>query len=369
MDTAAKGFVDLGVEAAARALEEKLKEEQTALVSVALFGQPGAGKSSLINRMVGAPVAEVGIETDKTVEKQDYVANGLRFVDLPGYGTTRFPKEGFLERFGIDALDLFLCVSSGKLHAADTELFREVVRRGKTCIFVLNKHDELWEDGCTTAELEQRKRADIHKHIGEEARIVFTSCRSGIGLDALQRAIADSLDGATRERWLRNAQAYSAEFLAAKRQACETLVLLSAGASAANALNPIPGVGVAVDLAILQKLFADVRKSYGLTEQVLERLAHSALPTVLSGRAKVVEYATTQGLLALLKRFASQKTAEQLTKYIPIVGQGIAASLGFAITYASGQAYLGHCHQLAEDILDSNLKPQPMTAAPGGRPG
>jgi len=93
-------------------------------VSIALFGQPGAGKSSLINKIVGKKLADVGVETDKTVDASSYEVNGLRFVDLPGYGTKNFPKENYFDRFNINQFDLFLCVISGKLHQADTEFFK-----------------------------------------------------------------------------------------------------------------------------------------------------------------------------------------------------------------------------------------------------
>jgi len=145
-----------------------LDEENSSNVSVALFGQPGAGKSSLINKIIGKKVAEVGVETDKTVEAASYEENGLRFVDLPGYGTKNFPKDGYLERFNIQQFDLFLCVTSGKLHQADTEFFQELSKRKKVCIFVVNKHDEIWEDGISIEELEQRKINDIRSHVGHE---------------------------------------------------------------------------------------------------------------------------------------------------------------------------------------------------------
>src|SRR5690554_4266733 len=157
----------MGIYEEAERAREQLKEADAQLVSVALFGQPGAGKSSLINKLVGEKVAETGVETDKTVKEESYEHNGLELVDLPGYGTTKFPKEGYKEQFKLTRFDLFLCVTSGKFLAADTELFRELDAMGKVCIFVVNKHDELWEDDVPLSELEQRKRADIIKQVGK----------------------------------------------------------------------------------------------------------------------------------------------------------------------------------------------------------
>lgn len=336
-------------------IRRKLDEENNTTVSVALFGQPGAGKSSLINKIIGEKKAEVGVETDKTVEAASYEARGLRFVDLPGYGTKNFPKESYFQKFGIQQFDLFLCVTSGKLHQADTEFFQELVKRGKVCIFVVNKHDELWEDGVKITDLEQRKIADITKHVGQSVRIVFTSCRQGTGLDVLNTEIQGNLAGAKRERWARGAKAYSARFLQEKRAACEKYVSYAAAAAAANGINPVPGVDVAVDVSIIMKLFKEIRSDYGLSDNFLTSLKQSSIPVVGRLANNVVQYAAKEGILMLLKSFAGRQAVKAFAKYIPFVGQAIAAGLGYAITSNAGGSYLSDCHELAEEILNNKL--------------
>ena len=281
----------------AEKIRRKLEEENNNIVSIALFGQPGAGKSSLINKIVGKKLADVGVETDKTVDASSYEVNGLRFVDLPGYGTKNFPKENYFDRFNINQFDLFLCVISGKLHQADTEFFQELTRRGKVCIFVFNKHDQLWEDGVSIEELERIKIEDIRSHVGKPVKVIFTSCRNNKGLDDLIIEIQSNLDGAKRERWNRNAKAYSHQFLQDKRESCEKYVKIAAAVSAANGINPIPGAGIDVDLSILFKLFSEIRESYGLSDDFLENnLTKTAIPVVSQLATNVVQYATEKGL-------------------------------------------------------------------------
>lgn len=339
----------------AEKIRHKLDEENSATVSVALFGQPGAGKSSLINKIIGKKVAEVGVETDKTIEAASYEVKGLRFVDLPGYGTKNFPKESYFQKFEVQQFDLFLCVTSGKLHQADTEFFQELVRRGKVCIFVVNKHDELWEDGIEIEELERRKLNDIRKHVGQPVIIVFTSCRQGTGLDNLSIEIQNNLDGAKRERWARGAKAYSARFLQEKRVACEKYVSYAAAAAAANGINPVPGVDVAVDVSIIMKLFKEIRDAYGLSDTFLISLKQSTIPVVGRLANNVIQYAAKEGILMLLKSFAGRQAVKEFAKYIPFVGQAIAAGLGYAITSNAGNGYLSDCHELAEEILLNKL--------------
>lgn len=337
-------------------LRKKLENERKLTVSVALFGQPGSGKSSLINKLVGEHVAEVGVETDLTRGAETYPCKGINLVDLPGYGTSLFPKESFATRFGIKDFDLFLCVTSGKLHQADTEFFQELRRLGKVCLFVINKHDELWEDGVELKELERRKIADIQKHAGGGVDCIFTSCRNNSGLDELNSKIMANLDDAKKERWARGAKAYSKAFLEKKKAACNNYVALAAWAAAANGVNPIPGVDVGVDLGILMKLFSEIREAYGLGDDLLTKLKASGSPVVTRLAGEVIEFATKKGLQMLLTRFAGRETAKTLAKYIPIVGQLVAAGLGYAITSSAGNSYLEDCHQLAEEILANNLQ-------------
>lgn len=336
-------------------VRRQLDDEKRATVSVALFGQPGAGKSSLINKIVGQKVADVGVETDKTVKEASYEAKGLRFVDLPGYGTMNFPKESYFQRFDIQKFDLFLCVTSGKLYQADTEFFQELAKRGKVCIYVVNKHDELWEDGISIEELERRKIDDIGKHVGRSVKIIFTSCRKDTGLDELNTEIQNSLDGAKRERWARGAKAYSDRFLQEKKAACERHVALAAKLAALNGINPVPGLDVGVDLSILINLFKEIRDDYGLNDKSLLNLKESSIPVVGKLASNVIQYAAKEGVVALLKKFAGRQAVKAVTKYIPFVGQAVAATLGYAITSNVGASYLDDCHKLAEEILKNKL--------------
>ncbi len=69
----------------------------------------------------------------------------------------------------------------------------------------------------------------------------------------------------------------------------------------------------------------------------------------------VIKYASKEGLLMLLKRFAGKQAVKTLSKYIPFVGQAVAAGIGYAITSNAGSSYLNDCHALAEEALRNHL--------------
>lgn len=337
-------------------LRRELEKLDEVRVRVALFGQPGAGKSSLINALVGREVAEVGERTDTTLEAQRYHHDGVEYTDLPGFGTTRFPADTYWERFQISDHDLLLCVKVGKFSLEDDRLFfEELWKRGKVCIFVHNKLDTVWSSSKTLEQVKQELTDELSKRIAPHtAPLVFTSCRTREGLDELERKIWEQLPDAKRERWERAAAAYSDEWLDRKRQVIEREVYVCAALSAANGFNPIPGADIAIDLSTLAGLLVRIRGHYGLSDRRLERYLQLA-PAAKMVVDKLLQYATREGLVRLLRRFASQTLQRQVSKYIPLVGQTVAALVGYGVTLQVGFEFLDTCHRLAREIMQAEL--------------
>lgn len=69
---------------------------KNAKVRIAISGQSGSGKSSMINAIIGKKVADVG-STETTQKIKSYFHNGLEFADLPGCGTLNFLKKVILK--------------------------------------------------------------------------------------------------------------------------------------------------------------------------------------------------------------------------------------------------------------------------------
>src|ERR1700742_3599187 len=90
-----RGSLAMSMAESAQRIRERMEADDAIRVSVALFGQPGCGKSSLINRLTGQKLAAEGVRNDVTTERQEYEWNGLLLVDLPGYDTARFPAGDY----------------------------------------------------------------------------------------------------------------------------------------------------------------------------------------------------------------------------------------------------------------------------------
>lgn len=338
----------------AQRIRKLMEEEDRQTISIALFGQPGSGKSSLINRLIGQKLAPEGVRNDVTTERKEYEWNGLTLVDLPGYDTAKFPADSYMARFRIMEFDLLLCIFDSKFHEADTELFQEISRRGKKCLFVCNKHDTLWQDGKEIIDLEQEITENVRQQVGKLQPIYFTSCRKNTGLNELEQAIKYDLEPIKQSRWIRAAKAYTIEFLTEKKELCKKRVTLAAAVSAAGGAIPIPGANLAVDVPALVVLFKYIRDTYGLTDKALTAKEY-AVPALAPVVNSVVEFATNQGVILLLKQFIGKVAVQQVAKFVPFVGPAIAGSLGFVITRQAGLSYLSDCHKLAEAVLSKHM--------------
>jgi GTP-binding protein EngB required for normal cell division/uncharacterized protein (DUF697 family) len=335
-------------------IRRKAEQANSTPVRIALFGQPGSGKSSLINAIIGEDKASVGVATDTTQELEEYEWNGLFLCDLPGYGTTKFPIEGYFERFNIRSFDVFLCVSAGKFTSGDVEFYSKLYDIKKVCIFVRNKLDSIKQKGRSTDELRSEIENDLQRLIGRREKVLFTSCDTGEGLDTLIGSIERSLSGLKLERFRRSARAYSKDFLDRKRAACEQYSTLAAGAAAAANLVPVPLVGFSADVAAVTALFSSITKDFGLNSERLSTIANM-YPSIAPLVNRIIQTMGKDGAIWLLKRFAGRMAAAEASKYVPFVGSMISASISFATIKYAATYHINECYKVAEKILEERV--------------
>jgi len=133
------------------------------------------------------------------------------------------------------------------------------------------------------------------------------------------------------------------------RQLLHRRALMAAAASAV----PVPGLDWAVDAALLSRLIPQLNKEFGLAPEQIDQLdpgkreqvekAVAMVGSVLIGsfisRDLVIKAATQIG-----KRMATR----QLAKYIPLAGQLVAASVGYAAIRYFGEEHMKDCIRVAQ---------------------
>lgn len=348
----------MGIYDAFRADLERKKQEMNMTVRIALIGQPGAGKSSLINRLIGKKIFETGERTDTTIEKQEAQFNHLNIVDLPGYGTKRFPIDQWLEEFKPEDFDLYLFVFSGKLHDSDGTLFQCLEKwrneRRHPYFIVRNKEDQIWDESKSLDDLKKEIEHDVRTKMKSTAsKVYFVSCRIGTGIDILKNDIlASDITSVKKSKLIFDFKASSKKDLDSKKAACLDDLDYYAWAGAANGgLNILPGVDVGVDIGIILKMFSDYRNAFGLDEETKSTLDKFEL--IAPAIRKVFDCLNKEGIALLIKELGGRFAEKEAGKYIPLLGNVASAILGYKMIYALGEKYIDECYELAEIILEN----------------
>ena len=136
------------------------------------------------------------------------------------------------------------------------------------------------------------------------------------------------------------------------KENCKNTVSNYALLGAANGINPVPSIDVGIDAGICLKMMSEIRANFGLDNATEEKLKRYELFLPLV--KKVFDYATKEGVTILLKSMGKKYLGKSAAKYVPIIGQGIAAAVGYGMMRYFGNAYIDDCYNLAQNIKSFN---------------
>ncbi len=193
------GLADLMSEIADRLPEPREEDELNRPLHLAVVGRPNAGKSTLLNRLLGEERMITGPEPGLT---RDAVA--VRFADQDGpielVDTAGLRKkariEASLEKMSvsatIEALKMaevvVLCVDALEgLHEQDLQIARLVEREGRGCVLALNKWDAVPDRNAARKGVTDRLQTSLAQMRGIE--VVTLSAMTGAGVDKLLPAV------------------------------------------------------------------------------------------------------------------------------------------------------------------------------------
>jgi hypothetical protein len=150
-----------------------------------------------------------------------------------------------------------------------------------------------------------------------------------------------------------------------KRQAAKRLVRMYAGLAAVNSLNPIPGLDVGIDAGILAALYHSITANYGLATEQAQTLSKQVKrqgyvsPVLQSINERCCSTLTRNALAAILTRLGGECIARETTKWFPVVGTVISATVGYRVAYRFGEKLLEDC----ESALRSTSGPEHRSKA------
>ena len=201
---AGKGSGDL-LDAVVAALPPRDEDEDAAAIQVAVIGRPNAGKSSLVNRLLGEErhvvAAEAGTTRDAVDSHLRYKGRELTFIDTAGL-RRRAKIDNDLEFYSglrteraIERADVCVLVVDATLglHNQDLRIATQAWDRGCGLIVVVNKWDLVEGKDANTAkrgEEELVAKAPFLKFVP----FLYTSAVTGQRVHRLQELILEVAD-------------------------------------------------------------------------------------------------------------------------------------------------------------------------------
>ena len=136
--------------------------------------------------------------------------------------------------------------------------------------------------------------------------------------------------------------------LAAAVQRSRRLLHRRALVAAAASAVPVPGLDWAVDAALLSRLLPQINAQFGLTPEQLDQLDPKKREQVqkavtLVGSVLIGKFITKELVLRITRTVGLRLTTRQLAKYVPLAGQAVAATVGYATLRYLGEQHLRDC--------------------------
>jgi len=374
-----------GVEAGRTLLERKRDEWKQIPLNVAVIGRSGVGKSSFINAIRrltaddegGAPV---GVKETTVDGHHSYPHPNnplLKFWDLPGVGTDRFPRQTYLSDIQVDRFDFFLLITSERFTQDDTWLGGEFTKRKKKYFFVRTKvgadisnneqaHPKTHKEDDVVRDIRESTQEHLKENGCENVPLFLIDSYkvNKFDFDLLERRLIEDFPEMKKAALVLSLQATSKKMIDSKVAVLRSRMWKLALLSGAVAAIPVPGLSMTMDIGIVIEEYAFYFTQLGLDETSLRRHAeltktdYQSLITIVASSFGGFEIQTiVQTCLRGAALIAASAAAEEGAKIIvPVIGALIAAPLSFAGTYYTLKLVLEKMERVALEVVKCAAK-------------
>lgn len=165
---------------------------------VSFVGRSNVGKSSLLNRLLGRKqLARVSSVPGKTANINFFDVDGVKFVDLPGYGYAKVSHTekqrwadligGYFEQERSFNLVISLVDIRHEAQKLDLQMVDFLTEAELPFVVALTKADKI------TRNKQNQAAAALRSSFGlAQEQIIITSSETGLGIDELRRRIENA---------------------------------------------------------------------------------------------------------------------------------------------------------------------------------
>ena len=156
--------------------------------------------------------------------------------------------------------------------------------------------------------------------------------------------------------------------LTAAVQRARKLLHRRALVAAAASVVPVPGLDWAGDAALLSRLIPQLSAEFGLSAEQIDQLDPQKREQVqkaagLVGSVLIGKLITRELVIRATQAVGLRLTTRQIAKYVPLAGQAVAATMGYATLRYLGEQHLRDCIRVVQ-ASQLRLPPPPTRSGP-----
>lgn len=348
-----------------------LTDIEKAPLNIAVTGETGAGKSTLINALRGigheeTEAAKIGaVET--TMDREKYTHPKFPNVtiwDLPGVGTDNFKPEEYLKKMEFQEYDFFLIISATRFRENDAQLAKAIRKMKKKFYFVRTKIDsDLWNEKRSKPKSFNREELlktiknncvkQLQKAEVPSTHVFLISSIEVAQFDfpKLESTLLEELPAQKRHIFMQCLPNITETAIDRRRDALRQTIWLEALKFGASATIPMMSF-FSDDIEELEKILTHYRACFGLDDESLKNMARE-------WSTSVEELESTIKSPHLLSSETDESVADKLVKIIEkifaVTGGFVATGLYFRKSYYMQNYFLDTVTEDAKVLLKKRV--------------
>lgn len=145
------------------------------------------------------------------------------------------------------------------------------------------------------------------------------------------------------------------------RNECKSMVTKRSAVSAGAAAIPLPGLDIGTDVALLLEMLPAINSKFGLTPQQIAQMDTRSKRLIVVavtgiGSEVIGKFVSRTLVMSLLKKMGTKVASKSVVRFVPFVGQAVAAGISFGVMKMVGNDHIEDCYQVCRQALLEQAK-------------